>query len=274
MADRAKPGWYAPDSDSEWLRWWTGKAWEDAFWPTRVPRRTYLPDVPRADLSTSGEPQFDIVGENWRSAEILAAINQTATPVDMEFEGYGIAELVPEPDNPHDRNAVSVRIAGYNVGYLPAQYAADYRPLVGQCVTSGVVPVVRVRIWGVTRFVRSRNREELKSSIRLALPSPDELLPANAPPPEPHFMIPAGRTIQVTGEDDHFDTLEPLLVPRPARWIATLHPIPGRAKNSTVLEVQIGGDRVGQLTPATSTQLLPLVRECENQGTGARSGDD
>jgi hypothetical protein len=80
MADQVKPGWYPESPDAEWLRWWDGKAWAEAYWPTRVPARPYLPEARRFNISTSGEPRFDIVGENWREAEILAAIKKSQTP--------------------------------------------------------------------------------------------------------------------------------------------------------------------------------------------------
>jgi hypothetical protein len=37
-----------------------------------------------------------------------------------------VAVLVPEPENPHDRNAISVRVGGHLVGYLPREVAANY----------------------------------------------------------------------------------------------------------------------------------------------------
>jgi hypothetical protein len=37
-----------------------------------------------------------------------------------------VAVLIPEPENPHDVNAISVRIADKQVGYLPRQIAAMY----------------------------------------------------------------------------------------------------------------------------------------------------
>ena len=38
-------------------------------------------------------------------------------------------ELVPEPDNPHDPNAIKVMLDGRHVGYVPAEECADVRPL-------------------------------------------------------------------------------------------------------------------------------------------------
>lgn len=37
-----------------------------------------------------------------------------------------VAVLVPEPKNPHDPNAISVRIDGHLIGYLPRDIAALY----------------------------------------------------------------------------------------------------------------------------------------------------
>jgi hypothetical protein len=38
--------------------------------------------------------------------------------------------LYPEPDNPHDRNAVAVIAAGWTVGHLSPDYAAIWQPVV------------------------------------------------------------------------------------------------------------------------------------------------
>lgn len=262
----ASAGWKVSPSNDSWLRWWTGKEWSDSYWPSKLEPHEYRPESRRLDISSPGEPRYDIVGENWRSAEILAAIGRESTPRDAEFEGYGVAELIPEPDNPFDQNAVSVRVGGYNVGYFPAEDSRQWIPVIQRFLANDIVPTARVRIWGVTRFVRSRGQDELKSAIRLALTDPASVLPSNSPPIEPHFVIPRGRSIQVTGEADHLDALafhassgKPVIV--------TLHQIEGKTKTSgTVLEVRLDGRRVGQLTPGTSTSLMPLVNEAQRLG--------
>ncbi len=224
-----------------------------------------MPGAPRVDISSPGEPRFDIVGEAHREAEILAAVDKTSSPRDVEFETYGIAELVPEPDNPHDSRAISVRLDGQCVGYLPAKDSPDFYPVLAKLISSGVVPTVRTRVWGVTRFVRSRNHDELKSAIRVALRNPEDILPINSIPPEPHFLIPQGRSIQVTGEQEHLDVLAKYVQSAEAsRIVVTLHPIAGKSKTpSSVLEVQLDGQRIGQLTSAMSATLMPMVKEAE-----------
>lgn len=258
----ARAGWNVSPSNDSWYQWWTGKSWADAYWPSKLEPTHYRPDAKRLDISSAGEPRYDIVGENWRSSEILAAIGHEATPRDVEFEGYGVAELVPEPDNPFDQNAVSVRVAGYNVGYLPAENSREWAAVILRFLANEIVPTVRVRIWGVTRYARSRGRDELKSAIRLALTDPDSVIPMNVPPIEPHYLIPAGRSIQVIGEEEHRDVLAPYVSATRRPVVVSLHPIEGKTKASgTVLEVRLDGARIGQLTPASSGSLMPLVNE-------------
>lgn len=268
-----KAGWHQDESNSRWVRWWDGKAWADAIWPTSLEPREYMPGAPRVDISSPGEPRFDIVGEAYREAEILAAVDRTSSPRDVEFETLGIAELVPEPDNPHDSGAISVRLDGQCVGYLPAENSADFYPVLARFISSGVVPTVRTRVWGVTRFVRSRNPDELKSAIRVALRSAEDVLPINSIPVEPHFLIPQGRSIQVTGEQDHLDVLAKYVQPTgSSRIVVILRPIARKSKTpSTVLEVLLDGQRVGQLTPAMSASLMPMVEEARrhNRSTAA-----
>jgi len=48
-----------------------------------------------------------------------------------------VAALVPEPENPHDRNAVRVEIEGRLVGYLPRAAARSYRALLRPYAKAG-----------------------------------------------------------------------------------------------------------------------------------------
>lgn len=259
-------GWYPNDAHPFDHRWWDGSAWVDAYWPHSRPNPDYLPRSPRWDISANGEPYFDVVGENWHEDAIANAIGRKP-PLNQEIEAYRTAELVPEPDNPHDRNAVCVRIDGRTVGYLATDAARLYAPLVHRLVRANVVPTVRARIWAVTRFVQARNRQELKSAVRLALPDPSSVLPANGAPNLPHAVVPKGRKVQVTGESEHYDAIAPF-IGKSGPVLTTLHDIElVKAKSTTrIVEVRINGNRVGQLTAATSASLLPLIAESERLG--------
>jgi hypothetical protein len=213
------------------------------------------------------EPTVDVVGENWRENEIVAALGTRPARDQETIAERLVGELVPEPDNPHDNRAVSVRVRGYCIGYLDREQAREYFDLVSAFVSSGVVPTVRVRIWAVTRFVRARNQDEVKSSVRIALPPMSALRPDNTAPTAPYFLIPRGRSIQVTGESEYFDVLGRHVKKGNTNVLVTLAPITvATARTEKVLlQVLLDGARVGQLTPATSASLLPLVQEAQRQ---------
>src|SRR6476469_1220661 len=58
------------------------------------------------------------------------------------------AELVPEPDNPHDPNAVAVRIDGRPVGYLPRDEALRWQSVIAPLAEVGEPAYVDARIAG------------------------------------------------------------------------------------------------------------------------------
>ncbi len=269
---KVKAGWHPTPESPHWVRWWDGNEWAPAYWQVSRPDSTFLPDAPRFNISARGEARLDIVGENFREEQISTVIGGRPK-LDQERVWEGVAELVPEPDNPHDSNAVSVRVDGIVVGYLDRATAREYFASVSLFTRSGVVPEVNIRIWAVTRWSTRRSREELKSSVRLALPAPHRLLPKNAPPPGEHALIPRGRRIQVTGEQEHLDVLRKYVDPKSVddAIVVTLHPIEiSRSRSSLViLEVRLDGQRIGQLSPVTSESLRPLVDEAASQGATA-----
>jgi hypothetical protein len=66
--------------------------------------------------------------------EVLAAIAGDKPETAPELEKW--AHLVPEPDNPWDRNAVAVYVDSRKVGYLPRESSAAYAALLGQLWTT------------------------------------------------------------------------------------------------------------------------------------------
>ena len=47
-------------------------------------------------------------------------------------EDIGSYELVREPDNPHDPNAIKVQVAGHFLGYVPSKIARWVAPLIDE----------------------------------------------------------------------------------------------------------------------------------------------
>jgi hypothetical protein len=87
-------------------------------------------EVPRIDPHWWTPPTLavdkyqEVVGESFYQPAIKAA-----------KESYGraqIAQLVREPRNKHDRNAVAVRLAGSTVGHIPANEAVEWHHVLSQ----------------------------------------------------------------------------------------------------------------------------------------------
>ncbi|WP_433362104.1 HIRAN domain-containing protein [Actinoplanes sp. CA-142083] len=208
-----------------------------------------------------GYPHADIVGESHYAAAIRDVLGN-----DFKVDGsevIAVAELVPEPGNRHDQNAVAVRIGGQLVGYLPRDEAARYSPALFQLVTQGWSPQVACRVWGASWDGNFRG------SVRLDLAEPHLLAPANRPPGGEHRLLPPGHAIQVTGEEHHLDALLPFLRPEGECWVhATLHEVVEQTARTSkvVVEVRLDGARVGKLSPRMSGELLPAIQHLAGQG--------
>jgi hypothetical protein len=72
---------------------------------------------------TGGHPcAFDVVGESYYQPALRRLRNGRHMTTDNNF----VADIVVEPDNPHDPNACAVYIEGLKVGYLPRDAASDF----------------------------------------------------------------------------------------------------------------------------------------------------
>ncbi len=69
---------------------------------------------------------FEVVGESHRHAD-LAGLRTSLVGDPNQFEVWTVAKLVPEPTNPHDRNAVRVEIHRRLVGYVSRDEAPEVR---------------------------------------------------------------------------------------------------------------------------------------------------
>jgi collagen type III alpha len=228
-------------------------------------------DVPFELWGQRGWAGVDIVGES----HYADAIRDVFGP-DFRESGCELAtraQLVPEPWNPHDRNAVGVWVSGRQVGYLSRDDAARYAPALSTLVAEGRTPQVAARVWASAGY---DDRPGIIGSVRLDLAAPHLIVPANRPPGAAHRVLPFGNAIQVTGEEKHLDALLPWLRPEGECWVhVTLHEIREQLPRSTreLLEVRIDRVPVGRLTPKMSAELLPAVRHLAQSGhlTAARA---
>ncbi len=186
--------------------------------------------------------------------------------------------------NPHDRNAVAVLVRDSHVGYLPRADAARYAPVLTELLRAGLLPQAQCTVWGneythvvdYDRRGREQTETTFSASVRLVVDEPHLCVPVNLPPSAPHQLLPYGRAVQVTGEDQHLEAITPLLNVEGNCWAyATLHPITEQLARSTreVLEVRLDGRVAGSLTPKMSAEFLPAVEHvaASGQQTAARA---
>jgi collagen type III alpha len=216
-------------------------------------------------------------GQGWADTDVVGESNygeaiRRLLPKGLGEDGEEVfidVLLVREPGNRYDRNAIAVRAETGTVGYLPRETAVRYSPVLDTLASSGGVAQTSARVWGCIRQEWDSNRKSFSGSVRIALPEPHMLFPANPPPEAPHAVLPVGPAIQVTGEENYRSNLKPWLNSHGEAWVhATLHPVvEATARTSkTLAEVRIDGLPVGRLTPKMSQDMLPAVDYLAERG--------
>ncbi|MFN3539240.1 MAG: hypothetical protein ACK40J_04140 [Rhodococcus sp. (in: high G+C Gram-positive bacteria)] len=217
---------------------------------------------------------------DWCSEEVVgvhAYIDAIRATLGSDFDPSGstvrrTVELIPEPGNPHDRYAVSVRASNHLIGYLARERAILFHSRLIGLIDRGLVPTVpaSIRAYDQNRWDdRPGVPLDLDINIGVQLSEPHLILPDNEPPDVPYTMLPHGYSVQVTKADDHFEILRHFVEPEgELELLVTLHEIDvSTAKTEKKLvEVRVEGHRIGQLTPQTSAKFLPAVRHLSNRG--------
>ncbi|MDI9923491.1 hypothetical protein QM590_21195 [Rhodococcus sp. IEGM 1372] len=217
---------------------------------------------------------------DWCNEEVVgvhAYIDAIRATLGSDFDPSGstvrrTVELIPEPGNPHDRYAVSVRASNHLIGYLARERAILFHSRLIGLIDRGLVPTVpaSIRAYDQNRWDdRPGVPLDLDINIGVQLSEPHLILPGNEPPDVPYTMLPHGYSVQVTKADDHFEILRHFVEPEgELEVLVTLHEIDvSTAKTEKKLvEVRVEGHRIGQLTPQTSAKFLPAVRHLSNRG--------
>jgi hypothetical protein len=92
------------------------------------------------------EEQINVVGESHYQPAIREACGWQGPGSDTFFDC--MAELVPEPTNPYDPNAIMVKIEGRQVGHLSRQDAAEYGDHISQAIRQQGTGMCRAVIAG------------------------------------------------------------------------------------------------------------------------------
>lgn len=155
---------------------------------------------------------MDVSGESHHADAVRAVVGNSLKPGGSETKVD--VQLLPEPNNRFDRNAIAVWCSSHQLGYLPKEVAPRYVTVLSALVANGWTPQVQARIWaGVWSYDDEPGQREFHAQVRLDLAEPHMLVPANLPPSGAHRTLPLGGAIQVTGEEKHLGALAPLLRP-------------------------------------------------------------
>lgn len=209
----------------------------------------------------------EVVGESWRGDAFQWLFAQEpAFYTEGGHEESGSASLVPDPQNPHDPNAVAVYIRDHHVGYLPRDVAAEWHePLTAPGGGHGTL-MTQVRAWA------RMDGEQVRARVTVRLPEhPDHIRPANSHPEGNVAHLPPGNRSQVTKEENHQEHLQQLLDAHgpSAAYAAVLRPAarPGpKGTTVTAVEVLIDGQLVGELTGTTSAHYRPALEQAAQAG--------
>lgn len=285
--DRGIPAaWHADPAARHQYRYWDGAQWTDwvaddgvqsldPLYPQgRVPSSSHAATERMSSLQrgtrtgyllagSNGHANTEVAGEFARVDSIHKAIGRKPK-LDEEIELTDlVAALVPEPSNPHNRNAVMVQINGQHVGYLEKEDAARYQPVIRQVWDAGFVAATGTRVWVSARESWDSKKLKYVARVTLALNEPHLLVPLNDPPVEEYSILPWGHGLQVTGEEHHQDVLANYTNAQGEGLVlVTLDVISGGTAKAPkdIVEVRVDGRRIGQLTPGSSQHFVPTIR--------------
>lgn len=117
----------------------------------------------------AGTPNVNVVGESYYQSNISKICGRKA---DEEVAHQCVGTLIPEDDNPKDKNAVAVYLDGNQVGYLSKDEALRYRPALAAAAAKGYLVAGDARIYA---YPPERARTP-NAGVSLYLPPPEEVI--------------------------------------------------------------------------------------------------
>lgn len=227
-------------------------------------RQEHVPPSPNGQASEAWSPrtqQLEVAGEWYRAQNLRTLFTRHAKVSDNGTEIRLPAVLVPDPTNPHDKNAVAVFVDGLHVGYMERAHASTHHPVIAKLPGGELVVPSRQWLRGTSNDTWAR--------VTLSLPKPEHLECPN-PSQDKSVTLPPGSTVQVTKEEAHMEHLAPLLARYGSDTVvaASLRSVTEQRPRSTVdvVAVDIDGQQVGVLSPTQTANFLPLVRRAESEG--------
>ncbi|QNE13801.1 HIRAN domain-containing protein [Pseudarthrobacter sp. NBSH8] len=230
-----------------------------------------------------------VVGGN-HYVDSYVAIHEGVSGVTGGVRIREVAELVYEPSNPNDGNAVSVYVRGLLVGYLARDDAAYFGPLIGAIRDGGFSAICDVQLWfkvtEIDKYIEVPNQwwspEDLDEpptawqavegetepqyscGAELALRGHNAIYPVNGHPPGHYAMLPPGRMIPVYDLDEDAPPLRQIrkisdeFGGRSLAAFGTLT-VGSDGKRERAV-VSIDGVPIGRLSLPASKDYVPLIK--------------
>ena len=185
-----------------------------------------------------------VAGESYRQAELQRVVGSAHTRLVT-------AQLVREPTNAHDRNAVRVEVGGNHVGYLPRDLARGAHGLIDSLHRSGRPATCRAEITGGVAD---------KAYLGITLHVGNPWVPFVETTP---FLDGSRCTIvTVTREQDYQEELESALATYGDASVASDL---GVGPNGTI-DVHVDGQLVGHLTAKMTERHFPTLEMVHEAG--------
>lgn len=209
-----------------------------------------------------GRFDVEVEGEFAYGPQIVDVLGEAFTGPGTEIRRD--VELVAED------HGISVRADGRPLGVLADREAFRYGAVVRRIGEAGFVPVAPGRIWAADAGVYNRDatREgQVIARVSVSLGAPGRLAPRNDPPHRPYTLLPAGRTLQVSGESEHARALRPYSSPSGKYAVLlTLHPAGADSSTGGDVEVRLDGRPCGRLGRRSSEKIRPVVAHLAARG--------
>lgn len=226
---------------------------------TRRPALTVSPAWIQTPTLAPGS-ELEVVGEsNYQPALEWAGWGRTPDGCRMPLV---MAELVREPRNPHDRNAVRVDVGGHTVGYVPRDIAPQLHPIIDHLWSNGFPATCRATLTGGW----DRGWQGA-GTIGIVL---DVRHPATTFDPSTMPSLPGGKRVSVTREEHYADHLSTLLQRRPEvdvlGQLRVVERDPHAKTAAPTIEVWAGGGTIGYLTAKMSARYVPFLAAAQRGG--------
>ncbi|MFJ4029522.1 HIRAN domain-containing protein [Paenarthrobacter sp. NPDC089989] len=229
-----------------------------------------------------------LVGGNYYEASYIA-IFDGAPGVSEGIRQIFTAELVHEPWNPNDPNAVSVYVRGLMIGYMPRDDAAYFGPMVGAVRNAGFAALCGIQLWfretQTDKYVEIPNRywdaevdddepETVSVAVegetmpqyscggQLSLQDQHAIYPINGTPRGDYVLLPPGRTINVYDVNPTTESQRELMELSHETDLAAYATLAvesdGRRDRAIV---NIEGSPIGRLSIPMSKDFVPWIRQ-------------